>query len=66
MDISEYINVATGFYRAHPLIAVVCGIFLFYLFYRKPKFFLSVLLLALILAVITHFILKAGSWRKKR
>jgi hypothetical protein len=59
--LAEYINFITDFCRANPFIAAACGIFLIYLFCRKPKFFLSVLVLALVLAVMMHFILNAAS-----
>lgn len=68
MDFSEYISVVADFSRANPLITVACGIFLIYLLCRKPKLFLSVLVLALVLAVLLHFILNAassGSYLKK-
>jgi hypothetical protein len=61
MDFSEYINVVADFCLANPFIAVACSFILIYLFCRKPKFFLSVLVLALVLAAILHFILDTAS-----
>jgi ABC-type polysaccharide/polyol phosphate export permease len=61
MDLSEYASVIADFYQAQPLIAVACVIFLIFLLWRKPKFFLSVLILALILAAILHFITNTAS-----
>jgi hypothetical protein len=61
MDFSEYIHVVAGFYQSHPLIAIAGGIFLACLLRRNPKFLLSVLLLAFVLALILQFILKASS-----
>ncbi|HXX58977.1 MAG TPA: hypothetical protein VEI96_13335 [Thermodesulfovibrionales bacterium] len=61
MDVSGYMGVVIGFYQAHPLVTVAIALVLAYLLYRRPKFFLSILLLAVILAVMAHFILKAGS-----
>jgi len=61
MDFSEYINFAVGFCQAYPFIAISIGIFLVYLLYRKPKFFLSVLTLVLGLVMILHFIFAAAS-----
>ena len=61
MDLSEYINIIAGFYQAHPFITVACGILFIFLFSRKPKLFLSVIFLALVLAVIFHLIVTTGS-----
>jgi hypothetical protein len=61
MDFSEYINIIADFCRTNPFAAVACGMLLLCLFYKKPKFFMSVLALALVLVVMVHFILDAAS-----
>ncbi|MDA8078915.1 MAG: hypothetical protein M0Z79_08260 [Nitrospiraceae bacterium] len=61
MDISEYINIAARFYHSQPLVVLGCGLFLLFLIYRQPRFFLGVFLLALFLAAVAYVIFDAAS-----
>ncbi len=49
------------FYHNQPLIAAACGVFLLFLIYRQPRFFLGAFLLALLIASVAYIIFDAAS-----
>lgn len=61
MNLSEYIDYIANYYRAHPLIAVSCGLLLLFVIARKPKLFLFVISLAVLLALLFQLIISSGS-----
>ena len=64
MNFSEVTNSIISFSKDNPIIAVVVGLFLLFLLFRKPKFFLGIIFLALVLAVVLYFIMDVASTGK--
>jgi uncharacterized membrane protein HdeD (DUF308 family) len=64
MDLSGIANTAVTFSRDNPIIAIVGGLFLLFLLYRKPKLFFGLLILALIVAGVFYFIMDVASTGK--
>ena len=61
MDLSEILDSIVAFYSGNPIVAVVIALALIVFIWRKPKFFLFLLLLSLLLAGTIYFILQAAS-----
>jgi len=67
MDFSEAINSIVSFYGNNPIIAILIALVLIFLIWRKPKFFFSVLFIALLLLGIIHLIIStAGSGKAQK
>ena len=64
MSFSETANSVISFSKDNPVVAVVVGLFLLFLLFKKPKLFLGLLFLAAILAAILYFIVDVSSTRK--
>ena len=65
MNLTNVMNDMTGaiasFARSSPLIGVVVLIFLAFLIYRKPVFFLAMFFLGLLLAGVLYIIMNAST-----
>jgi len=61
MDLSEIIDSIAAFYTGNPIVAVVIALVLLFFIWRKPKLFLFLLFLALLLAGTLYFILQSAS-----
>lgn len=61
MNFSEIANSVISFSKDNPVIAVVVGLFLLFLLFRKTKLFFGLLFLALILAGALYFIIDVAS-----
>ncbi len=64
MNFSEIASSVISFSKDNPIIAVVVGLFLLFLLFRKPKLFLGLLFLSLILAGVLYFIMDISSTGK--
>jgi len=61
LDLSAIGDGIISFVTGNPIIAVVVGLFLLFLLYRKPKLFLILFCLVLILAATIYFIMDVSS-----
>ena len=64
MDFSDITNSVISFSKDNPLIAVVVGLLLLFLLYRKPKLVFGLFFLCLILAGVLYFIMSISSTGK--
>lgn len=64
MNFSETANSVLSFSKDNPIIAVVVGLILLFLLFRKPKLFFGLFFLAAILALILYFIEDVSSTGK--
>jgi hypothetical protein len=56
VSFSEIANTVLSFSKDNPIIAVIVGLILLFLLFRKPKLFFGLFFLAAILALIFYFI----------
>ncbi len=56
MSFSEIANSVLSLSKDNPIIAVVVGLILLFLLFRKPKLFFGLIFLAAILALVLYFI----------
>ncbi|MEW6107666.1 MAG: hypothetical protein AB1632_00640 [Nitrospirota bacterium] len=61
MDFADFTDSISSFYQSHQFIAIVIAILFVFLIFRRPKFILSLFLLALILAGVIYLIFDAAS-----
>gem|GEM_PF-1473692 len=61
VSFSEISTSVLSFSKDNPVIAVVAGVILLFLFFRKPKFFLGLFFLAAVLALVFYFIVDVSS-----
>jgi hypothetical protein len=61
MDLSEMVNSVTLFFKDNPIIAVAVGLLLLFLLIRKPKLFLVLFCLVLLLAAALYLIMDVAS-----
>lgn len=61
MDLAEIFYNAIHFLKANPLVAAVIAILVIFWIYRNPKFFISVLVIALLLTAIIYIVLTIAS-----
>lgn len=66
MDFSEAINSIVSFYGNNPIIAIFIALVLIFLIWRKPKFFFSVLFLALLLFGVIYLIINTATFGKEQ
>ena len=69
MDFSRFMDGILSFAQNHTVIVIVLALVLLYLLVRKPKLFLGILLLCLILVGLFYMIMNiagSGSEEKKR
>ena len=61
VNFSETANSVLSYSKDNPIIAVVVGLILLFLLFRKPKLFLGLVFLAVILTLIFYFIADVSS-----
>ena len=69
MGFSQFMDSILSFAQNHPIIVIILALVLLYLLVRKPKLFLGILLLGLILVGLFYLIMNiagSGSEEKKR
>ena len=69
MGFSQFMDTILSFAQNHTIIVIVLALVLLYLLVRKPKLFLGILLLCLILVGLFYMIMNiagSGSEEKKR
>ena len=69
MGFSQFMDTILSFAQDHTIIVIVLALVLLYLLVRKPKLFLGILLLGLILVGLFYLIMNiagSGSEEKKR
>ena len=64
MDLSGIADAVSAFFRGNPLVAVAVGLFFLFLLIRKPRLFLFLFILGLILAAALYFIADVASTGK--
>ena len=68
MDFSGFMNSIVSSAQSHPIIAIALALCFLFLVYRRPKLYLGVLLLAVILVGVYYMITSmasSGSQKKK-
>jgi len=61
VSFSETANSILSFSKDNPIIAIVIGLILLFLLFRKPKLFFGLLFLGAILALVWYFIADVSS-----
>ncbi len=65
LNLEEFLENIISFGRNHPLTALIVAVAFLLLILRRPKFILSLFLLALILSIIIYSIMDTASSAKK-
>ena len=69
MDFSRFMDGIVSFAQNHTVIVIVLALVLLYFMYRKPKVFIGILALGLLLAGLLYFIMSiagSGSEQEKK